>query len=1246
MAEKKIRWTLQQKQAIMHRDGDVLVTASAGTGKTAVLSGRYVDIASDKNACPDVWSILVLTFTDLAAEQMRSRIGDQLEQAFLETGDPHLRRQFLLLQAADISTMHAFCKRLVTEHFYKLDLDPTFGIIDGDEQKLLKSEILEKTTKWAWQQNDLQQALQQLLRRRDLRITDGFLAKITAMSNFLDGVISRQRWYKQANLIAEAINPFATNLGKKQKQIVAERLQNILDQLRYCQKLYENQIPGKDRAAECENTFISPVSRCIAFLNAGEWENCAENIRNYIKPRITTPQNAPQPIAGIIQKMVKSAIDDFEKLSNFAILNPDYLDRVGVSAGLQTTVLVKLVKKFDQLYSQSKRAANCLDFADLEHYALKLLTTPDPSSNNLSPSETALSLRQKYKYIFVDEYQDINPVQQAILDSLSPGGNIFVVGDVKQSIYAFRGAKPDIFLERLKSISADQSNPANSLRVNLNANFRSAKGILDFANKIFGRIMTISLSKIDYNESAKLKPAIEDKAEEEAENDNKPIVELHILDDKKSKSAKPSEQNIYSSRQRQAAMIADRIHQMVGTDKGKPEFQIYDKQLRKMRGVEYRDIVILMRSPAKRVNDYVQILQLAAVPVSCQGLEGYFEATEISDCLCLLKVLDNPQRDIQLAGILRSPFFNVSDNELAKIKIHNKTSERHRNFYDCLLEYSTSGRDTALRDKLNSILTTINQWRSLARNGNVADLIWHIFSRTHFLSYVSALPGGRQRRSNLLKFHDRAIQFEGFASTSGIPSLTRFVEFIEKIQETGHQWQNAEPHAEAGNTVRLISIHKSKGLEFPVVFLAELNSEFSKKDRKEDCLIDDDYTLGLRIINGESNTKSDSIAYQVIEEQRKETSLAEEIRILYVAATRARERLILTASEKIKHCQSILLKGFFFGKDPIPGWQLRSCQKPLEWILYALSDDKNLHKVFETGLAEKCEDEDLFSVKLYRQSELEQLSEYIDELKKIKSADSAEAAKNSQTKQSDAKLLKKLKNSLAWQYKYEPLPFFPAKCSVTQWTHRNDINSMTGCSKPLDRKPKVILSAKINSADPDESRLIGIATHMVIAKLNLGRPITKEAIEETKEKLLTEGHITKAVISHINANSILAFFNSKPGIAALDPCNNVWREWPFSFTIPASKWQLESSPGLQFLNGLDDDIIIVQGLIDMLIHTPQGLLVIDFKTDNITAEQIPDRSLVYRQQLELYSRAAGSILNSPILGKWLYFLKPAYQFEV
>lgn len=1253
MAEKKIRWTEQQRRAIEARGSDVLVTASAGTGKTEVLSGRCVSILSDTSISADVLNILVLTFTEAAAEQMRSRIARRLKDAFIETGEPHLRRQLTLLQGADISTIHAFCKRIITEYFYKLGIDPTLGVLDADEARLIKAEVLQKTIDWAWEQGNLAQGLEQLLQRRDPRVNEGFLSTIMELSDFLDGIVSRQAWYERAAKLTEVVNPLMSGLGEKQKQIIDKALSDSLSRLRHAQRLYESQGAGGGWAEALQLSHVEPIEACGELLREGDWDRCSEAIRSYSKLRTRKPRDVDEPVAELLYKTARAVVNACKGLSKLAVVNPEYLDMLGSSVASQTRLLVELVKRFDMLYAQTKRTLNCVDFADLEHLALRLLSEEGACENGRAPSETALALRNRYEYIFVDEYQDINSVQEGIINALSSGDNVFVVGDVKQSIYAWRGAKPTIFLDRLREISANVPDRSAGVRVDLNANFRSAKPILDFVNRIFARVMTSSFAQLDYDDSARLTPARVDESVGQTPRTDAAIVEFHVLDEtaddqgvedeERDESVAEPDLNIVTSRQRQATLVARRIRQMVGSETGEAEFQVYDKEQDCLRDVQYGDIVVLMRSLAKKANDYVEVLRLAGVPVSCEATAGYFETTEINDMICLLKVLDNPQRDIELAAVLRSPFFNVTDTELAKIRLHDRTKLLAKNYYDCVLKYCDGGPDAELAATLQGILDRLDAWRTMARRGKLADLIWQVYRETGYLSFVSALPNGRARRANLLKLHDRAIQFEGFASSSPLPSLTRFVEFVERLREIGQDWSPAEPESAAGNAVRILSVHKSKGLEFPVVFLAELESKFNISDIHADVLADAGGELGLQMIDSSSNSKLQSLAHQVIAEQKKSTALAEELRILYVATTRARDRLVLTASQKGNHCRQIITDGIFFGHGPIPYWQIRSCNSPLEWILYGLSDQISLHEALQTGFAERARDDRLFGFRLCGHDDVRQLSEYVLRLRSGR-ARKAAAAVPACSQGTGSKLLAQLKQSLAWRYPFEQAALVPAKSSVTRLTHRDDEYAEFDYSRALDRQPAALVSGEPNLLEPAEARLIGTATHLVISQLDLGQPVTEAAIQALKDKLVADGAMTMEIAGRIDTASVLTFLESELGGVVLDSENTVWREWPFTFGLTASEWR--DSRLSEDATYATEDRIIIQGIIDMLVRTPDGLIVIDFKTDHVTADRISERAELYRQQLNLYGKAASAILRSPLIAKWLHFFVPKRSIEV
>jgi ATP-dependent helicase/nuclease subunit A len=1237
--DKPIKWTDQQARAILSRGGNIFVTASAGTGKTAVLSGRCINLISDGSVCPDVLNMLVLTFTDAAAEQMRSRIAQQLREAFHRTHDSRLARQLTLLQGADISTIHSFCKRLITEHFHKLSLDPSFRVIDSDEAMLLKAEMLEHTVEWAWQQSNLSQSLHELLRGRDLRQNDGFLSSVIQLADFLEGVVGPDAWCERARTLAAVADSSDAELGRKQKKLIENRLNAALCRLAWVQKLYRKEIPDGDWADKIEGTWVEPVKECLTKLKAGKWQSCVEHIETLQSLRKSTAKELSETVGNIVAGLMDGANKTLKGLRGLALVNPDYLDLVGRSTTSQTHVLIELVQKFTRLYAERKRALSGLDFADLERFALQLLTEGS-AEGQLKPTEAALALRKRYKYIFVDEYQDINPVQQAILDALGSGDNIFVVGDVKQSIYAWRGAEPTIFLEHLAPASVDPKEIAHGFRVDLNYNFRSAKGILDFVNKVFGRIMTAAVANIDYDEAARLRPAPE---ESQPPENKRPLVELHILDEKAGTAGATGEEDegaqagedigLVHARHRQAAMIAQRIRQIVGADTGQAEFQIHDSETDSFRNVEYRDIVILMRSLAMKANDYVEILRLNGVPVNCDATAGYFEATEISDVLCLLKVLDNPQRDIELAAVLRGPFFSLTDSDLARMRLHNRDQAEAVNFYSCAVRYREGGPDQTLRDKLDAAFKRLDQWRSLARRGDLAGLLWRIYRESSFIAFVCALPNGQARKANLLKLHDRAVQFEGFASNAGVASLTRFVEFIERLQAAGQDWAPAQPGSAAGNAVRILSVHKSKGLEFPVVFLAELETEFNRRDLYADMVVDADDAVGLQIIDAKSNTKLQSLAHQVIGEKKQAAGLAEEMRILYVATTRARDRLILTASQKRTDCGRYLATGLLLGEEKIPDWLLTTCKNGLEWILYGLSDQRVLHQAFGTGLSDNARDDGLFEFTLYGREELMAFSEHVLNLRTRKTNGAKRAQAMPKPSAEAKKLLADLKEHLSWQYPFAQAVISPAKSSVTKLTHPDDASAPRDSSQSLTRLPIALASPDTVATQPYDPLSTGTAAHLVIASLDLKQPITLDVIERTKGRLIHEHAMTADMAESIDAAMILAFFQSDLGVVVLDRANRILREWPFTYAhrVP---------------DGADGEFVVVQGVIDMLVETPQGLIVIDFKTDRVGRSDMAARASVYRGQVDLYARAATAILRKKVLAKWLYFMAPRQAVQV
>ncbi len=1248
MTEQQVKWTAEQLRAVKARGRDVIVSASAGTGKTSVLSGRCVEIVAEKELCRDIQDIVVLTFTDAAAEQMRRRIGQQLAAAYQRMGDVHIRRQLMLLQGAQVSTIHSFCRRLVEEYFYRVDVEPGFRVIDEDEAGLLKAEILEKTVDWAWEQSHLQPALVELFRGRNVRGGEGFLANIISVSDFLETVVGRAGWYERALTLAGVAEPERTELGRIQKEIVAERLRHILRRIRFAQELCGREKAGQDWCDTWQQQLAEPVEKCLGQLKAGDWQACAEGILNLeLPPRVQKPRGLPELLAQVVQKAAKDAKAQFESLRELAVVNPDYVERVGVFSSRQTRVMIELVKKFEQLYGQAKRRFNCLDFADLERYALGLLAKQDGQGQQLEPSTAALAVRKRYRYLFVDEYQDVNPVQQAILEMVGCSGRVFRVGDVKQSIYAWRGAEPHIFVKQLKQAEAEPRRDDAGLRVDLKTNFRSRRGILDFVNAVFARLMTESSCGIAYDESAWLRPADLDQDDAAGDTKGDCCVELHLLatEGKGGRSAcggddeeAQGDSGVLSGRQLQAALIAQRIKELV-EGKGAAS-QVWDKQEQRFRQVRYGDIVVLMRSVARKA-DFVEVLRLAGIPVTCDAIAGYFEATEISDMLCLLKVLDNPLRDIEFAAVLRSPLFGISDTELAKIRLHT-LEQQDLCFYERVMRYRASGAEKKLAEKLGEALGLIESWRTMARRGELAELIWRIYRQRRYLSFVCGLPNGRARKANLLKLHDRAIQFEGFASGSGIASLGRFVEFIEKLQEKQWDWAPAQPSPSAENSVRVETIHKSKGLEFPVVFLADLNSRFNRTDISGPCLTSGQRTLGLQVVDSSTGTKLSSLAHQVIAEEKEKSILAEELRILYVATTRARDRLILTAHQEYKRVRQMLCEGFLAGGETVAYWQLRRCRNPLEWLVYALCRQRRLHEAFETGLEQGCEDGELFELRVYGEDEMGELSRKVEAARKDRATTGSRPVRKSSGPVDGGQIVEKLKASLRWEYPGSAETVIPAKQSVSELTHSGDEYARFDLGHRPVMRP-VVPAGRVQVGASGRQRQLGSAFHLVMAELDIAGPVTEATVELAKARLVERGALSGDVAQEICSEAIVKFFGSEPGRKMLEEGAVVLREWPFTYALPVERWcEIERRE----VSRRSQQKIVVQGVVDVVVAGPEGLVVIDFKTDQVDQQSAAGRAELYRGQVELYAEAASAILERPIAGKWLYFFAPGRAVAV
>ena len=1212
----KPQWTNSQKCAIETIGRDVLVSASAGTGKTAVLAQRCAQRVLDPKAPTDVDRILVLTYTDAAAEEMRHRIEQTLRKQAAVVNTAPLRRQLLLLDGAWISTFHSFCRRVIAEYFYLLDLNPQFAIVDPDQKQLLQARALTAMLEEAWANPELSAAMEELFAGRNVQPfgPGSFVNQLIDLQEFLESVPERETFAARAGR-PEALEA----IRQAQAQRAEAMLRTCLEKIEYTQIMDRRVTGGEWLTAFLQEEYVPFIETCLKLIERGQWDVLYDLIQSQTFKRFPNkPKEVEKDIAELIKAPVKDVKDDIKGLCDLAFLNPQYDALVAGAAQVQT--LLELVQRFERHYRSAKEEMGALDFADLEHYMLRLLT---------EHSEVGRTLRQRFEYVFVDEFQDINAVQKRILDAVRRADNLFVVGDVKQSIYAFRRSRPRIFLDALGQ-SSDDMRGGGPLRVDLGENFRSAAAILDFANTVFGRIMSRDTASMDYDDKAMLKSGL--KAEKPADG---PAVELCILeeDSGEADSADGGSDNedsgpteTLSAQQKQAAYIARRIREMVGADTGKAQLQIYDKSLGAMRDVTYRDIVVLMRSVARRGQEYTEVLQLAGVPVSSQSSSGYFETTEVTDCLCLLKVLDNPIRDIELAAVLRSVFFGFDDTLLAEIRLFaEEQGKKNISFYEALRLYAEKEPESTGKAKAADALATLSRWRDAVRTGSLSQVFGRLLDETGYVAFVSALPNGRQRRANLMKLHDRAIQFEHFSTGPQSTSLARFVEFLEKLMDRQQDWSPAQPDSAAENAVRICSVHRSKGLEFPVVFMAELNTRFNTRDLAGACLADED-AVGLRVVDRERRVQFATMAHQVLADRKRQTLLEEEMRILYVALTRARERLILTACCEEKKAKAILDPAALAGDAKPPAWKLLEAKCAFDWILHGLSDQAELMAQYghEAGKTGDCP---CFCVRRIGGEDLAGLTTYVERIKQQRKK-TALCKPGDEAKKRAKELAGSLKGVLNWEYPYKSSTELEAKFSVSELVSQKE--TFEG---DFLRVPGAVAEEEGKSVEASQ---IGTAYHLVLSRIDLAKDINESAIQDLIESLIKEEQLLPTAAQMIQPEQIIAFFNSEMGVLVRGNSDEIMREWPFTIGLPAS----------ELIEAAGEDIVILQGIVDMIIPTPEGLIVVDFKTDHVSKSGLTERISRYTPQLEYYCRAANAILDKPIRKACLFFLSAGELCEV
>ena len=1238
-------WTKEQKRAIQEKGSNILVAAAAGSGKTTVLVERIIQkIIKDKI---DIDRLLIVTFTNAAASEMRERILNALYKKIDEDpNDAHLQRQIVLLNKASICTIDSFCLDVVKNNFYEIGISPNFRIADNTELEILKQEAIEDLFEELYLNKDKNFTYlintyasykgDENLKEIVLRIYDQIqsnpfpeewlFSKIEEFNvkDKLDKDFKESVWGKilienYKNEITDEINNLKLIKNKISKYTELEKYVLVL--LNDIESLEEvlNSLDSWDKAYEVANNFkfkTWPSDRKIVM----ELKDIAKGRRDHIKEKF-------KKITGktFIYKS-REAYEDIYSMYNS-------LKSIG-----------ELINKFSKIYIEKKNEKNIMEFGDIEHSALNILMKKDEDGKRV-PSDVALKLKDRFDEIAIDEYQDSNLVQEYILTSISNGKNIFMVGDVKQSIYKFRQARPELFLDKYGKYSINTNEYGT--KIQLFKNFRSRKSVLDITNLIFSNIMSERLGDINYTEEEYLNYAANFEEPENIVN-YAGKAELHIIDLKNSDNEK--EDDIYIDNDNdddneskediiedektenrklekveiEAKYVAYEIKRLINSD-----YKIFDKN-EGYRNIKYRDIVILLRATSSISNIFEKELYDLGIPVFSDTSEDYLESLEIQRIISLLKIIDNPYQDIPLLSVLRSPICDFSDDEITSIRLVN----RNCYFYTSLEEALDSNKiEESTKIKINNFIKNIKKWREEEKYLKLNELIWKIYIDTGYYSYVGFTKNGELKQANLKLLFEKAKDYEKVS----FKGLFNFIKYLEKIKKSNSDMGSAKLIGENENVVRIMSIHKSKGLEFPVVFLSRSDKQINMRSLNENILIDQDIGLGPKYINYERKIEYNTLARESIRLKSRLDSISEEMRVLYVGLTRAKEKLIITG-----------VKNDFE----------RDFENKKE-LLNIYENENNSNKINHLLIQKYISYLDW--IELVYLNNKENIEDYID-LKIINeknlSFDEEEEKSIERLVFSDNKDVKNVDRLLNWEYSNIQDTIIPSKTSISKIKEiKNAKNKEQVIKESLENKeelensienliedettemdkyekevseikPKFMQNTKITAAQK------GTLMHLCFQKLDLKKKYSLDEIKNFINKLVHDKIITEEEKDTIKIDKINQFVNSNFA-ERIKKAEIIEKEKPFYTYIKAS----------DIFENDSKENILVQGIIDLYFKENDGnIVLVDYKTDYFT----DDKELIekYKIQLKLYKEALEESLHTKIKDVYIYSISKSREIKI
>ncbi|MEG1409634.1 MAG: helicase-exonuclease AddAB subunit AddA [Terrisporobacter sp.] len=1248
------KWTTEQQAVIDSRDCNLLVAAAAGSGKTAVLVERIIQIITNKEKPVDIDSLLVVTFTNAAASEMRERIGDAIGKA-LESNpeDSHLQNQLVLLNKASITTIHSFCLEVIKSNFHKIDLDPNFRIGDETECTILKLETIEEVFEEFYEkkEEDFYKLVESYSEKRGdtnlqqmvLSIYSFIMSSPDPLGWLEDSVndfnidenfdFSTSKW---ANIILDAIKIQIGGIVSNFKKAL-EMVDGIEELVTFADKLKLEYAMIKNILEKCNESWEVSY-KAMYFL---EFEN-------YVKGVKRIPKGAEEYIKDAKDK-AKKIRDDAKKSmesikdSTFNKNRDDLNNEIKMMYPVVNS-MSRVLFRFIELYGERKREKGIIDFSDIEHFALNILTKKDKNGNPL-PTDVALEYREKFYEIFIDEYQDSNYVQEVLLGTVAKvkTPNRFMVGDVKQSIYRFRQAKPEIFLQKYATYATEKG--SKERKIMLYKNFRSRKEVIDSCNYIFENIMSKNIGEIEYTKDEALNLGASYK-----ENTDENIIvggatEIHLMEKAPKKdddvvatkedniddtSENPVEEEL-DNIQLEARMVGKIIKQLMAPGEDGKVQKVYDKKLDDYRIVDFKDIVILLRATSAWAPVFADELINMGIPTYADTGMGYFDTLEIKTIMSFLKIIDNPMQDIPLLAVLKSPILPCTcftPEDFIDIRLEDDNSS----LYECMRFISESEEEDKkeIRNKCKKFLEELKEYKEKSLYMSTDEFLWYLYTKSGYYAYVGALPSGSQRQANLKILFERAKQFE----ETSFKGIFNFINFINKIKKSNSDMGSAKTLGENANVVRIMSIHKSKGLEFPIVFCSAMSKNFNMMDFKKDMLYHFELGFGPQLVDIDRRISYPSIAKEALKYKMNLENLSEEMRILYVALTRAKEKLIITGSTKDIPATLKKWGKNLDGENPVSQYDVLKAKNYLDWIMHSVlkhKDFKEIRKEYSIDAITTCNHDSKWSFHSWNRDDV-----VVEE--ELEERNMESLLKEMQIKDSEDDYIEDIKEKLSYTYPYKESVKVSASISVSeikkmQSQHEEDYSENIYEEKITLKKPLFIQETQDKNKITPQER--GTIVHLVMEVLDLNKIHRIDDIKEQIQSLIKREIISEKQSLVVNPFKIYKFFKSDIGKRVL-ASHFIKREQTIYSQMNMNDIYLNNEDIQNNRAIYEEESLMLRGIIDLYFEENNEILIVDYKTDYIDEENKQEVINRYRKQLDLYGEALEKLTGKKVKDKYLY----------